>query len=118
MAILLGIPVASVVVLGLDWMAKHGPRRTWLACSVVMVISLSVALVIDRSPSETSAVALAVSLGLSLILAAGIVLYGRTALGRIAAIAIASLVLGLGWLPGYLIGCAVADWLPGHGCFF
>jgi hypothetical protein len=116
-AVMVLLPVfasASLLAVREMW----GRRVLWIAALSAVVIVGVATFAIERSPSETSAAALTVGMGLSLLLATFIVTVGPPRFGRGATLVIASLLSGLSWMPGYMVGCVIADFLPVNGCFF
>jgi hypothetical protein len=95
-----------------------GRRVLWIASLSIAVIAGVAAFALERPPSETSAAALTVGIVLSLLLATSIVTIGPPRLGRGATLVIATLLAGLSWMPGYIVGCVIADILPVNRCFF
>lgn len=118
MMILLGLPIAGILLAALCALARRGMRFAWLACISVCAAGLVLAAAVDHSPSETSNVAFAIGATLGLLIATAIVLHGSHRLGRRAAFVFATLIGGLGWIPGYALGCVVVEWLPVNRCFF
>ena len=117
MVALIGLPIAALVLFGLSRLARGGVTRAWIASAALSLVIVGAAIIFDR-PSETSNVALAVGATLALWLATAVILHGARGIGRSAAFIIATLIFAFGWIPGYMVGCMVADWLPVNRCFF
>lgn len=116
--ILLSLPIAAVILLAISVLARRGIRLAWLACTCLCAAGLVLAGLFDHRPSETSDVAFAIGATLGLVIGTAILLHGSHRLGRRTAFVFATLIGGLGWMPGYAFGCAVVDWLPVNRCFF
>ncbi len=96
----------------------RGPRTAWMV-AIAMAVVLSVAAFKTEPPSsESSAFAAAVGGSLSVFVAALVIMPAPARLGRAGTLVVAALLSAVCFVPGYLIGCMIADFLPVNGCFF
>src|SRR5262249_36505930 len=109
---LLGLPIAALALLALSALGRRNVRHAWIGCVCLSLGGVVLAATLQHIPSETSDAAVATGASLGLCLGTAIMLYGPRAMGRAGAFAFATLVAGLGWIPGYFLGCGVVEWLP------
>jgi hypothetical protein len=118
MIVLLSLPVAAGILIGLRALARKRLAHAWLAAAIMSFTSIGLAVVVDPRPSETSTVAFVIGAIGALCIATAILLHASRRLGEGAALLVATLILGLGWIPGYIAGCIAVEWLPVNRCFF